>query len=160
MYEPEAVYKFDAWDTSLDWCIINYSVEVDNVPLSLVSGVNQTSDGFIRFDNPSRTLKIGYSDDNSAAGTMTVKIIGNNLNNLVTHTKTFTLTKIKSCKYAELYEPTVDFTAHTSEIGSAVNTEWLLQYTTNDTAHCDADIEYDAYFDTGYTSTTSLPAAY
>lgn len=41
-----------------------------------------------------------------------------------------------------------------------MNTEWLLQYTTNDTAHCDADIEYDVYFDSGYTSSTSLPSAY
>ena len=102
MYEPEAVYKFDAWDTSLDWCLINYKVKVDGVTLSLVSGVNQTSDGFIKFDNPTRTLTIGYKDDNSDVGTMTIKINGKNLYNSKSKTKTFTLTKIKSCKYAPL----------------------------------------------------------
>lgn len=62
MYEPEAVYTFDPWDTSLAWCLINYEITVDNVALTLVSGVNQTSDGFIKFDQSTRTITIGYRD--------------------------------------------------------------------------------------------------
>lgn len=107
MWEPAAVYSFQEWDTSLAYCIINYYIEVDGVALAIPSGgtLNATTDGLITFDASSRTITIGKVDDNSIKGTKTVTIKGKNLWSSTIVTEPFTLTLIKSCKYATLSNP-------------------------------------------------------
>ena len=72
-----------------------------------------------------RTITIGYKDDNSDIGTMSVKITGKNLWDSVTLSETFILTKIKSCKYAGLIAPTVTQSTIEYTIGAS-STEYLL----------------------------------
>jgi len=75
--------------------------------LAIPSGgtLNATTDGLITFDASSRTITIGKVDDNSIMGTKTVKITGKNLWDSTIVTVPFTLTLIKSCKYATLSNP-------------------------------------------------------
>ena len=97
-------------------------------------------------------------------GTKTVKITGKNLWDSTIVTVPFTLTLIKSCKYATLsnpYDPpgsTWDDDLSTYYIATPVNQQKIPKYVTNDPTHCDADIIYDLYFDSDSSLNVNLPS--